>query len=58
LLAQGLAAEQALQYGVCVHGAAGDACVARGLGPIGLTASEVAHEIRTLINAWTASHPR
>jgi hydroxyethylthiazole kinase-like uncharacterized protein yjeF len=55
LLAQGLEAPRALQYAVCVHGAAGDACVARGIGPAGLTASEVALEARTLINAWTAT---
>jgi hydroxyethylthiazole kinase-like uncharacterized protein yjeF len=53
LLAQGLEPARALQYAVCVHGAAGDACVARGAGPIGLTAFEVAREARTLINAWT-----
>ena len=53
LLAQGLDAARALQYAVCLHGAAGDACVARGVGPVGLTALEVAHEARTLINAWT-----
>ncbi|HZZ93603.1 MAG TPA: NAD(P)H-hydrate dehydratase [Usitatibacter sp.] len=54
LLAQGLEPARALQYAVCLHGAAGDACVARGLGPVGLTALEVAHEARALINAWTA----
>ena len=54
LLCQGLEARRALRYGVCLHGAAADACVARGLGPVGLTASEIALEARTLINAWTA----
>jgi len=54
LLAQGLDPWRALQLAVCLHGAAGDACVARGAGPIGLTASEVALEARTLLNAWTA----
>ncbi len=54
LLCQGLDAPRALRYGVCVHGAAADACVERGLGPVGLTASEVALEARNLINAWTA----
>lgn len=56
LLAQGVEAPRALQYAVCLHGAAGDACVARGVGPVGLTALEVAHEARTLINAWTGRH--
>lgn len=55
LLAQGLDAEKALQYAVCLHGAAADACVARGLGPVGLTASEVSLEARAVMNAWTAS---
>jgi len=53
LLAQGLEPARALQYAVCLHGAAGDACVARGVGPVGLTALDVAHEARMLINAWT-----
>ena len=56
LLAQKLDAEKALQYGVCLHGAAADACVARGEGPIGLTASEVAREARAVINRWASKH--
>ena len=52
-LAQGLDAEHALQYAVCLHGAAADACVARGLGPAGLTATEVALEARKVMNEWT-----
>jgi hydroxyethylthiazole kinase-like uncharacterized protein yjeF len=55
LLCQGLDAEQALQYAVCLHGAAADACVARGAGPVGLTASEVALEARSLMNTWTTN---
>jgi hydroxyethylthiazole kinase-like uncharacterized protein yjeF len=55
LLAQGLEAPRALQYAICLHGAAGDACVARGHGPVGLTAFEVAQEARALINAWCAA---
>ena len=54
LLAQGLEASHALQYAVCVHGAAADRCVARGLGPVGLTASEIALEARDMINRWCA----
>jgi len=54
LLAQGLDAERALQLAVCVHGAAADALVDAGKGPIGLTASEVTLEARRLMNAWTA----
>jgi hydroxyethylthiazole kinase-like uncharacterized protein yjeF len=56
LLAQKLDAERALQYAVCLHGAAADACVARGDGPIGLTASEVAREARALINRWVSKN--
>lgn len=53
-LAQKLEPDKALQYAVCLHGAAADACVARGLGPIGLTAMDVALEARTLLNRWTS----
>ena len=53
LLCQGLDAARALQYAVCLHGAAADASVARGEGPVGLTASEVALEARRLMNRWT-----
>jgi hydroxyethylthiazole kinase-like uncharacterized protein yjeF len=53
LLGQGMDAWRALQYAVCLHGAAADACVARGLGPAGLTASEVALEARAVLNRWT-----
>jgi len=56
LLAQGLRGENALQYAVCLHGAAADGCVARGDGPVGLTASEVMLEARRLMNAWTAKN--
>ncbi|HEX3098725.1 MAG TPA: NAD(P)H-hydrate dehydratase [Usitatibacter sp.] len=55
MLCQGLEADRALAYAVCAHGAAADACVARGDGPVGLTASEVAREARAVINRWTAS---
>jgi hydroxyethylthiazole kinase-like uncharacterized protein yjeF len=55
LICQGLPAERALQYAVCLHGAAADSLVARGVGPVGLTASEVMLEARALINSWTAA---
>jgi hydroxyethylthiazole kinase-like uncharacterized protein yjeF len=54
-LAQKLEPERALQLAVCLHGAAADACVARGVGPIGLTAMDVALEARALLNRWAAS---
>lgn len=50
LLAQGYSPERALLLAVCVHGAAADALVAAGTGPIGLTASELAPAVRRLLN--------
>jgi len=55
LLCQGLSARDALRYAVCLHGAAADACVQRGLGPAGLTASEIALEARAVLNRWSAA---
>ena len=55
ILCQGLDAPKALRYAVCLHGAAADSLVARGRGPIGLTASEIALECRRLLNLWTSS---
>lgn len=51
LLAQGLSAKEALQTAVCLHGAAADALVGEGVGPLGLVASEIAPAARRLINA-------
>jgi len=51
LLAQGIDDREALQLVVCVHGAAADALVANGVGPLGLAASELAPAARRLINA-------
>jgi ADP-dependent NAD(P)H-hydrate dehydratase / NAD(P)H-hydrate epimerase len=50
LMAQGLSGLEAAKLGVYVHGAAADALVARGFGPIGLTASELALEVRNILN--------
>jgi hydroxyethylthiazole kinase-like uncharacterized protein yjeF len=52
LLAQGMDAENAALLGTYLHGAAADSLVADGVGPLGLTASEVALEARSLLNAW------
>jgi hydroxyethylthiazole kinase-like uncharacterized protein yjeF len=52
LLAQGLSGLSAAKLGVFVHGAAADALVAKGIGPAGLTASEVAIEVRNIINQF------
>ena len=50
LIAQGLSAIAAAKLGVYVHGVAADALVAGGIGPVGLTASEIAQEARKQIN--------
>jgi ADP-dependent NAD(P)H-hydrate dehydratase / NAD(P)H-hydrate epimerase len=50
LMAQGLSGLEAAKLGVYVHGAAADALVESGIGPIGVTASEVALEARNIIN--------
>jgi NAD(P)H-hydrate repair Nnr-like enzyme with NAD(P)H-hydrate dehydratase domain len=50
LLAQGASAEQALLTGVHLHGLAADMLVGREIGPRGLTASELIHELRQLVN--------
>ena len=50
LAAQGLAPEDALVAGVHLHGAAADALVARGAGPVGLTAGELIDVARELAN--------
>jgi len=50
-LAQGLDAKRALRYGVCVHGAAADALVERGIGPLGVVASELPDAARAVVNA-------
>lgn len=52
LCAQGLSLERAALAGTHLHGAAGDAEVRSGRGPIGLTAGEVARAARGLRNAW------
>ena len=42
----------ALLLGVYLHGAAADTLVRQGVGPIGLTASEVTDAARGLLNQW------
>jgi NAD(P)H-hydrate repair Nnr-like enzyme with NAD(P)H-hydrate dehydratase domain len=51
LCAQGAAPLPALLAGTWLHGAAADALVAAGSGPVGITASEVIDSARALINA-------
>ncbi len=50
LIAQGAEPLQALLAGVYLHGAAADALVASGVGPAGITASEVIDRARALLN--------
>jgi ADP-dependent NAD(P)H-hydrate dehydratase / NAD(P)H-hydrate epimerase len=50
LLAQGLEPRAALLAAVYAHGAAADALVTGGIGPVGLTAGEVIDAARSLLN--------
>jgi ADP-dependent NAD(P)H-hydrate dehydratase / NAD(P)H-hydrate epimerase len=50
-MSQGLAPPHAAQLAVYLHGAAADAACHHGMGPHGLTASEVIFEARTLLNS-------
>jgi hydroxyethylthiazole kinase-like uncharacterized protein yjeF len=50
LMAQGLSGIAAAKLGVYVHGVAADNLVAQGIGPVGLTASEVAQQVRLVLN--------
>jgi hydroxyethylthiazole kinase-like uncharacterized protein yjeF len=50
LVAQGAEPLQALLAGVYLHGSAADALVAAGVGPAGITASEVIDRARVLLN--------
>ncbi len=52
LISQGLAPFEAAKTGVFIHGAAADALVSRCEGPIGLSASDVAIEVRQLLNSF------
>lgn len=49
-IAQHVSVMDAVSAAVCLHGAAADSCVQSGKGPIGLTASEVIDEARTVLN--------
>ena len=53
LLTQGASAEGALEAAVHLHGAAGDALVAKGCGPVGLTAGELIGAAREIVSAVT-----
>jgi hypothetical protein len=51
LLVQGIPVNHALELAVCLHGAAADALVGDGGGPVGMTASELVPVARRLLNA-------
>nr|WP_314861773.1 NAD(P)H-hydrate dehydratase [uncultured Undibacterium sp.] len=57
LLAQGLSAFDAACLATFIHGQAADDCVKNGLGPIGLSASELVPAIRTALNQLVYSNP-
>jgi ADP-dependent NAD(P)H-hydrate dehydratase / NAD(P)H-hydrate epimerase len=50
-IAQGLSADEALLLAVHLHGAAGDAIAAGGVG-VGMTAGELTDWARWLLNQW------
>lgn len=52
LLAQRYPADAAVVLGACLHGAAADALVAGGAGPVGMTAGELPDAARRLWNQW------
>lgn len=52
LLSQNWPADQALLAAVHLHGAAADALVSQGTGPVGLTAGEVIDAARAVYNQW------
>ncbi len=58
LLAQGWPAERALLAAVHLHGAAGDRLAREGIGPVGLTASEVIEASRGIFNGWIVQAER
>jgi hydroxyethylthiazole kinase-like uncharacterized protein yjeF len=55
LIAQGATPQNALRAAVYLHGAAADRLVSQGIGPIGITAGEVADAARALLNQAIAS---
>ena len=56
LIAQGWPAPEALAGAVHLHGAAADALVAAGIGPIGIAAGELIDAARLCLNQWIISN--
>jgi ADP-dependent NAD(P)H-hydrate dehydratase / NAD(P)H-hydrate epimerase len=52
LLAQGYSGEAALVLGTHLHGAAADELARQGIGPVGMTASELIDAARHIWNTW------
>jgi ADP-dependent NAD(P)H-hydrate dehydratase / NAD(P)H-hydrate epimerase len=52
LLAQRYSGESALVLGTHLHGAAADALAASGVGPVGMTATEIMDSARRVWNEW------
>ena len=55
LLAQKYSGETAFVLGTHLHGCAADECVRDGIGPVGLTASELIDPARRIWNRWLAN---
>ena len=55
MLGQGLGGDEALVLGTHLHGVAADECAADSVGPVGLTASEVADRARRVWNGWSTA---
>ena len=55
LLAQGWPGLEALLAAVHLHGAAADALVSEGCGPLGLSAGELIDSARSCLNRWVAT---
>ena len=53
-IAQGLSLSQAAKLAVHLHGAAADRLARLGIGPVGMTAMEVADAARDVLNEWIA----
>jgi NAD(P)H-hydrate repair Nnr-like enzyme with NAD(P)H-hydrate dehydratase domain len=58
LLAQGWPAWEAALAATWMHGKAADLLVQQGIGPIGLTASELIAPVRGVLNRLTSKHDR
>ena len=52
LLAQGYTGETAMVLGTHLHGAAADQLARAGIGPVGMTASELIDAARRVWNHW------